>query len=182
MSVATRHDEILRMLKRSEKPLSGSLLSESLGVSRQIIVQDMNTLKANGQPIISTARGYILDPYRMVTRVYKVRHTVPETADELNMIVDLGGEVNDVFIYHKVYGEIHAKLNITSRRDVKDFMADIESGKSSPLMTVTSGYHYHTVAAKDFETLDLIEKELQARGYWAELTDYEPSILLSNEE
>ena len=53
-------------------------------------------------------------------------------------------------------------------------MQDITSGKSSLLMNVTSGYHYHTIVADDEQTLDLIQEELQKKGYWAKLQDYEP--------
>lgn len=181
MSVKDRQDEIIRLLRMFDTPLSGSNLSVKLGVSRQIIVQDINQLKENGHPIISTAKGYILDPGRKVERIYKVHHDVENTEHELNLIVDLGAEIKDVFIFHKVYGEIHAKLNIASRRDIAEFMEGIKSGKSSPLMTVTSGYHYHTVTAKDPEILDLVDKALRDNGFFAPLTDYEPQILLNNE-
>jgi len=181
MSVLNRQEEILRLLRKMDSPVSGSTLSKHFGVSRQIIVQDINQLKKAGKPIISTTKGYILDPGRRVERVFKVKHTIDETESELNLIVDLGAEIKDVFIFHKVYGEIFAKLNISSRRDIQAFMDDIRSGKSSPLMTVTSGYHYHTVTAKDPETLDLVDKALKENGFFAPLTDYEPSILLENE-
>ena len=41
------------------------------------------------------------------------------------------------------------------------------SGKSSALMNITSGYHYHTVKADSEETLDLIEKALAKKNYLA---------------
>lgn len=178
MSVKNRQDEIIRLLRMSDVPISGSKLSEKLGVSRQIIVQDINTLKEEyGSPIISTAKGYILDPGRKVERVYKVHHTIKNTELELNLIVDLGAEIKDVFIFHKVYGEIHAKLNIASRKDIADFMDSIRKGTSSPLMTVTGGYHYHTVTAKDSEILDLVDQALKENGFFAPLTNYEPQNL-----
>lgn len=175
MSVDERHNEIIRLLKKSDKPLSGSYLSELLGVSRQIIVSDIGQINSNGIEIIATPKGYILSPSYEVRRVFKVFHTVEDTEKELQLITDLGAEVKDVSIYHKVYGEIHAPLNIGTRRDIKEFCDDINSGKSSPLMTATGGYHYHMVSAANDETLDLVEKQLREAGYLAALTDYEPN-------
>lgn len=174
MSVSVRHNTILEMLMKSDAPLSGSFLAETFKVSRQIIVQDMNQLKSEGHAIISTSRGYILDPTQTIEKVFKVYHSVEDTQKELDLIVDLGATVKDVFIYHRVYGEIHAKLGICSRKDAADFCEDIASGKSSPLMTATAGYHYHTIAGRDENTLKLVEEALKEHGFLAELTDYEP--------
>ena len=98
------------------------------------------------------------------------------------MIIDLGGIVKDVFVYHKVYGVLKADMNIKSRRDIRRYMDDITSGKSNLLMNVTSGYHYHTIIADDEQTLDLIQEELQRRGFWAKLQDYEPVNFWGEEE
>lgn len=177
MNISERHQLIQKMLKASSIPLSGSHLSKELGVSRQIIVQDINQLRDSGCNIISTPKGYLFDNSSAAYRVFKVHHEVSETEDELNLIVDLGGEVRDVFIYHRTYNKISAVLSISSRREAALFCDDIRSGKSSPLMTATSGYHYHTVYAKDEATLDIIEDALWERGYLAELTDFEPEAL-----
>ena len=61
---------------------------------------------------------------------------------ELGAIVDMGGWIRDVFVYHKVYGVIRAEMNIHSRRDIRKYLEEIANGKSSLLMNVTSGYHY----------------------------------------
>ncbi len=95
----------------------------------------------------------------------------------MNLIVDLGGEIEDVFIYHKVYGEVRAKLSISSRKDVQDFCEALRAGKSSPLKNVTAGYHYHTIRADKKEVLDLIEDALWQNGYLAKLRDFEPASL-----
>ncbi|MDE7367150.1 MAG: transcription repressor NadR [Lachnospiraceae bacterium] len=181
MAVELRQKKMLELLRKSEKPLSGSYLSEMLKVSRQIIVQDIGTLRDKGYQILSTPKGYILQQ-QGVSKVFKVYHTDEETEQELNLIVDLGGEIEDVFIYHKVYGEVRAKLNIGSRRDVQEFSEALRAGKSSPLKNATSGFHYHTVWAKDKEILGLIEEALDEQGYLAELRDYEPESLRDEQE
>lgn len=97
----------------------------------------------------------------------KVHHTYEQTEEELNCIVDLGGIVEDVFVWHKVYEKIEAKLNISSRRNVKQCIEGLISGKSKALLNVTSGYHYHTIKADNEEILELIEKELEERKFLA---------------
>ena len=65
-------------------------------------------------------------------------------------------------------------MNIKSRMDIRNYLEEISSGKSSLLKNVTSGYHYHTVRADSVEILDMIQEELNKRGFLAELQDYEP--------
>ena len=48
---------------------------------------------------------------------------------------------------------------------IKKYMEGIKSGKSTELMHITSGYHYHTVTADSVEVLDKIEKELTNKNY-----------------
>ena len=88
--------------------------------------------------------------------------------------MDMGGYVKDVFVYHKVYGVLRADMNIKSRMDIRKYMEDIRSGKSSLLKNVTSGFHYHTIVADSEELLDMIQEELSKRGFLAKLQDYEP--------
>jgi len=94
-----------------------------------------------------------------------VRHTSGQTEDELNLIVDLGGTVADVFVWHRVYGKVEARLNISSRFHVKQFLEGIRSGKSKELMNITDGYHYHTVRAESENVLEQIEEALTDKGY-----------------
>ena len=174
MTGKERRDSIIKMIS-GKSPVSGGSLSKSLDVSRQIIVSDIALLRAEGYDIISTNRGYLIQEKEEVSsRVFKVHHKEEEVEDELNTIIDFGGVVKDVFVYHKVYGVLKAQMNIKSRRDIKQYMQDITSGKSSLLMNVTSVYHYHTIVADDEQTLDLIQEELQKKGYWAKLQEYEP--------
>ena len=160
-----RRNIILNIISNSEKPISGSELADKLSVSRQIIVQDIALLKAAGHKIISTNKGYVLNDENSCQRVFKTYHTTEQTKDELTAIIDLGGTVVNVFVWHRVYGKVQANLNISSRRNVLQCIEGLESGKSKPLMNITSGYHYHTVKADSEETLDLIEKALDKLGF-----------------
>ena len=101
-------------------------------------------------------------------------HADEDVEKELTTIVDLGGTIVDVFVYHKVYGVLRADMNIKSRMDIRRYMEEIATGKSSLLKNVTSGYHYHTIRAESKEILDIIQEELQKAGFLAKLQDYEP--------
>lgn len=169
-----RREQILKILKDSDKPVAGTDLAKRLHVSRQVIVQDMALIRANGMDVMSTNRGYVIHEGKGASRVFKVVHTDEQVEEELNLFVDLGGKVEDVFVYHKVYGVIKADMNIKSRLDVKKYMEGILSGNSTNLKNLTSNYHYHTITAEDEQTLNLIQEELNKRGFLAKLQDYEP--------
>lgn len=164
MKAEERRKEMIRILSSSTSPISGGELSKRLGVSRQIIVQDISLIKASGYEIFSTHTGYVLNSTPLVERVFKLYHTTEQTEDELNTIVDLGGTVADVFVWHKVYGKVSANLNIFSRMHVKQFIEGVRSGKSVEMMSITGGYHYHTVRAETEEVLDRIEEALSRKG------------------
>ena len=169
-----RREQILQILKNSKEPVAGTELANQLDVSRQVIVQDMALIRANGVEVFSTNRGYLIHMPKQVNRVFKVIHTNEQVEEELNLIVDLGARVEDVFVYHKVYNVVKVKMDIKSRRDVSKYMEGITSGKSTNLMNLTSNYHYHTVVADDEQTLDLIQEELKRKGFLAQLQDFEP--------
>lgn len=85
-------------------PVSGLALSKRLHVSRQVIVQDIALIRANGRSVFSTNRGYVIEKEKEISRILKVIHSDEEVRDELMTVVDMGGTVKDVFVYHKVYG------------------------------------------------------------------------------
>ena len=94
-----------------------------------------------------------------------MKHSDTEIEEELQVIVDNGGIVRDVYVEHEVYGCLRAELDLGSRREIGRFLDEIQSGKSSPLKNVTRGIHFHTVEAESEEILDQIERELKERGY-----------------
>ncbi|MBQ3047119.1 MAG: transcription repressor NadR [Clostridia bacterium] len=165
MKVSERRKEIVNLLSSSKEPVSGGQLSERFDVSRQIIVQDIAVLKGAGYEILSTHNGYLIQKTPLAERVFKLKHTTEQTEDELNCIVDFGGTVVDVFVWHKIYGKISATLNICSRLQVKQFLEGVRTGKSTELMNVTGGYHYHTIRASDEEILDKIGAALLEKNY-----------------
>ena len=168
MTGSERRDAIIKQIRESRTPVPGKSLAAAYDVSRQVIVQDIALIRAAGYDIMATNRGYIINEPVTVSRVFKVKHTDAQVEEELNSIVDLGGCVRNVMVNHRVYGHMEAELNITSRRKTADFIRDLQSGKSSPLKNITSGYHYHTVEADSEETLDLIGEMLRENGFLVE--------------
>ena len=174
MNGEERRKKILRILTESDTPVSGVALAGKLSVSRQVIVQDIALLRANGTGIFSTNRGYLIQKQKEYSRVFKIYHSDEDVETELSLLVDLGGMIKDVFVYHKVYGVVRADMNIKSRMDIKNYLQNISTGKSSLLKNVTSGFHYHTIIAESEKILDMIQEELQKKGFLAKLQDYEP--------
>lgn len=167
MRADERRKAILKALTDEGKVVSGSVLADRFEVSRQVIVGDISALKQQGHEIQSTHYGYLLHRSAMKERTFKILHTRDNTEDELSVIVGLGGTVVNVYVWHKVYGRLEAPLNISTTRDVERFMEGVRSGKSTELMNVTGGYHYHTIRAENEKTLDDIESALESRGYIA---------------
>ena len=112
MNGQLRREKIIDILSRSDTPVSGVALANQLNVSRQVIVQDIALIRAASYDVYSTNRGYVIRGNKEYTRIVKVKHTNADVEKELNAIVDMGGWVKDVFVYHKVYGVVKAKINI----------------------------------------------------------------------
>ncbi len=165
MNSTERAEAILEKITRSGAPVSGSALAAEFGVSRQIIVKDIAALKESGNDIIATTRGYILHKTSMPHRVFKVCHLDDEIFTELEAILEAGGIIEDVFVWHKAYGKIEARLGIHTRKDLDEYLTTLKSGRSGPLMNVTSGYHYHTVYAKTDTALDSVRAALLKLGF-----------------
>lgn len=174
MSGEERRQAIIDILLHNKQPISGTDLAKRFEVSRQVIVQDIALIRAKKINIYSTHKGYVIDDDVECQRVFKVCHGDDDVKKELELIVDMGGRVKDVFIYHKVYNLVKAEMKINSRRDVEKYMEDLKKGKSTFLKNVTGGYHYHTVTADSEEILDLIQEKLGEAGFLAELKEYEP--------
>ena len=188
-----RRASLLDALRSADAPVSGGQLANTLNVSRQIIVQDIALLREAGANIVATTKGYVLANAAQTTtqtitqnaaeqpaarldepaRTFKLHHEVEQTRDELQTIIALGGRVHNVSISHRAYGRITAPLEIADQADIERFINDIESGKSSPLSTATSGYHYHLVSAPSDEALEAIGRALADKGFLAPLLPHE---------
>lgn len=170
MKANERRAEILSLIDNSQNPVAANILSEKYGVSRQVIVQDIAILRAQGYGVISTNRGYVLDSgATRYERVYKCRHNLNELIHESEIVINNGGTVEDIFVNHRVYGKISARLELSTMRHAEELYRSLMAGASKPLMSVTDGYHYHTVSAQSEEALEKIEQELRKEGILIEI-------------
>lgn len=160
-----RISSILNLIEKSDLPVSGSMLAKEFNVSRQIIVKDISVLKSRDIDIISTTKGYMLNKKPMSERIFKVVHSDEDTEKELSEIVKTGAVIENVFVWHKIYGKIEAPLNIKTPEDVREYIRTLKSGRSSPLKNVTNQYHYHLVKAETEKILDDTENTLKKLGY-----------------
>lgn len=162
-----RREQLVKILNEQVEPISGGELSKLLGVSRQVIVQDITLLRATGLNIFSTTKGYLIyqSEEPKAKRIFRVRHTTEQIEDELCTFVDNGGKILDVVVNHEIYGDIATALTIRNRQDVYDFVKKVKEKKIVPLKDLTDGIHQHTVVADSEETLNRIENALMEKGY-----------------
>lgn len=167
-----RRHLLVAWLREAHHPLSGKVLAEKANVSRQVIVQDVSLLKAAGEPIVATSRGYVYWDETKETAaceaVIAVCHDTSDTADELYTLVDLGIFIKNVMVEHPIYGDITGSLMLKSRRDVDMFLDELESKKTSLLLRLTGGMHLHTIEADTKEQIEEAKTALQKAGYLLE--------------
>lgn len=169
MEGEVRREKIIEILQSEKAPVSGTELAKRMGVSRQVIVQDIALMRASYQDIISTNRGYLLyrqpeEPKRC-RRIVKVKHRKEDIIRELDCIVDAGGKVLNVIVEHDIYGQLVGELVIQNRADVRKFMHKVEEYGTKPLTELTEGVHFHTIEAEQEEILDDVLAALTEQGF-----------------
>ena len=165
MEAASRRQAILDRLRSADRPVSASALAAGLNVSRQIIVGDIALLRAGGAEISATPRGYVLPRATDgITRTIACRHTLAQTGQELDILVDNGCTVLDVIVEHPVYGQLTGQLQISSRYDVDQFLARIRDSDAAPLSMLTGGLHLHTLCCPNEDAYTRACASLKAAG------------------
>ena len=165
MEAAYRRQAILDRLRMADRPVSASALAAGLNVSRQIIVGDIALLRAGGAEISATPRGYVLPRATDgITRTIACRHTLAQTGQELDILVDNGCTVLDVIVEHPVYGQLTGQLQISSRYDVEQFLARIRDSDAAPLSMLTGGLHLHTLCCPNEDAYTRACAALKAAG------------------
>lgn len=169
MDASSRRKEILTNLREQENPVSARQLAGEFAVSRQVIVGDVALLRAAGEDIIATPRGYIynkldLNEDQQFMGKIVCQHTNEQAEEELQIIVDNGGEVVDVEIEHPFYGAISARLDIKSRHDLAEFLKEMKVNEAKMLSSLTDGVHLHTIKCADKNVFERIKSQLQTAG------------------
>lgn len=166
-----RRSAMEKAITEARDPIKGSELAKKYGVSRQVIVQDIAILRAEGKGIIATPQGYLLPKKKKnsLQKTIVTRHK--EEADlkeELTLMVDLGVIIIDVIVEHPVYGEIRGNLNIQSRLDIDNFMNRLEKVEAKPLAELTDGVHMHTIEVPSEEVYEKLISLLRKKNYLIE--------------
>lgn len=159
-----RRSALMDILRASVGPVSATALAEHLGVSRQIIVGDVALLRAGGENIAATPRGYICTRETCaLRRTIACSHSAEQTGDELRIFVDNGCTVVDVIVEHPVYGQLVGALDLRSRYDVEEFLR--RSAGAAPLSSLTEGLHLHTLLCPDDAALARVKNQLREKGF-----------------
>ena len=164
----TRKDRLVDILANSPEPVAGRELADRLGVSRQVVVQDVAILRARGVEVLATSRGYMLlrEPAPQSRRaVLATKHAPGETEEELLILVDHGVKVLDVLVEHPLYGELRGNLMLQSRMDVQRFLERVEIEQVALLSVLTDGVHLHTVEYQDPQGFKAALACLSQKGY-----------------
>lgn len=167
MEAQKRRTAILIQLQKQQKPVSASVLAGQFGVSRQVIVGDIALLRAQGEDILATARGYTLPSAAAGRYLGKIAclHSLEDTEAELLTIVNLGGTVQDVIVEHNLYGEITGQLGIESAQDARAFAGRICRSDTRLLSELTGGIHLHTISCRNIIAFESIRLALAQQGF-----------------
>lgn len=158
---------ILEWMRAHGGPIPGSEMAKRLRVSRQCLVQDIAILRAAGEEIVATPRGYRLPEAANHAHraVLACRHVPERTQEELQILVDHGVKILDVVVEHPLYGELRGSLMIESRTDVQDFLQRVKATHASLLSSLTGGVHLHTVEASRPEMISRARAQLRQKGF-----------------
>lgn len=165
MNSEQRRKKVLSLLTEHSSPLSATAIAKQCGVSRQIIVGDVALLRASGEQISATPRGYLLHREQgLHQRVIACRHTQEQMEQELYIVVDNGCAVLDVTVEHPVYGQISGQLQLFSRYDVDQFVEKLRSNNAPALCTLTGGVHLHNIQYQHQEDMERVVEQLREQG------------------
>lgn len=164
---AGRRQQIVDWMRSHNGPIAGADMAKRLRVSRQCLVQDIAILRAAGEEIVATPRGYRLPDVRRQSHraVLACRHAPEQTEEELQILVDHGVKVLDVIVEHPLYGELRGSLMIESRTDIEDFLKQVKTTRASLLSSLTGGVHLHTVEASRPEMISRARAQLRQKGF-----------------
>ncbi len=168
MNTTERRSRILDYLRAADSPLSATALAQRLSVSRQIIVGDVALLRAAGESVTATPRGYVLErPRAGFSRTVACLHSGEDMERELTLMVDQGCTVENVIVEHPVYGQLTGPLDLSSRYDVSEFIRKVEENDARPLSALTDGIHLHTLRCPDRAAFERVLAALDEAGFLA---------------
>ncbi|MCR5468007.1 MAG: transcription repressor NadR [Lachnospiraceae bacterium] len=177
MTAEERRKKILAELKKSNVAVSAAALAKKYGVSRQIVVGDIALLRARGEDIVATPRGYIISSEGEkemdggLIKTIACIHSGEQMQAELNICVDNGCSVLDVIVEHPLYGQLTGPLQIKSRYDVSQFVSKAKELDAHALSELTNGLHLHTLLCPDEAAYERVCETLEDEGILLKVQD-----------
>ncbi len=163
MQAEERRRKIVELLSQTNQAVSAARLAAEFDVSRQVIVGDVALLRAAGEEISATPRGYVMARTAVgLVRQVPCCHDGPGMEAELNAIVDQGCSVLDVIVDHPVYGQLTGPLELASRYDVQQFLDRCADAR--PLSDLTGGIHLHTLSWPSEDAFQRVRASLRSLG------------------
>lgn len=160
-----RQEKIKATLHAAQNPVSATQFAKSFAVSRQTIVGDIALLRATGEKILATPTGYeYAQPTMPLQYTIVCVHTLAQTEEELQIIIDGGGTVMNVAVDHPIYGQLSGQLIIRNHQDIRQFMQHLERFKGHLLSELTNGVHSHLIAVENENQIEQIKVALQQKG------------------
>lgn len=170
MKAMDRREEIVSILEEATAPIKATELASKFAVSRQIIVGDIALLRARNIEIIATNQGYLLASAMKAAASGRYRgklaclHSAEQAEEELQIIVDAGGAIEDVEVEHPIYGVLKASLQINTDDDIQEFVQQMSQHEGEMLSTLTNGIHIHTITTPSIKEFEQIKASLDATG------------------
>lgn len=170
MQTKDRRDLIIQKLKEADTPISATSLAKEFNVSRQIIVGDVALIRAMGEEITATPRGYIISsqqsskPAAGLIKKIACVHSGEQMQTELNICIKNGCSVLDVIVEHPLYGQITGPLQLYSIQDVDQFIQKADNYKAHALSELTDGIHLHTLLCPDLASYERVCHALEDEG------------------
>ncbi|HKL13931.1 MAG TPA: transcription repressor NadR [Halanaerobiales bacterium] len=171
MRTKERREKLIKKLIKESEPYTGAKLADYFDVTRQVIVQDIALLRAQGYDILATSQGYILKEnmgVKTYSRTIACKHDMDNVKEELMIVVKHGAKIKDVKVEHPIYGEISGMLMLQTSQDIQNFLNNTDKYEASLLSSLTDGVHLHTIEAMNEDVLDEIVNELRKRGFLLE--------------
>jgi transcriptional regulator of NAD metabolism len=159
-----RKATIKKQLLENHAPIKATELAQQFNVSRQTIVGDIALLRAQGEPIIATARGYEYEQRQAFEAIIVCRHFPDQAQRELEMIVEANATIKDVIVEHPIYGQLVGQLRIRNQNDVNQFIEHVQASQGKLLSELTDGIHSHTITADSQADLNQVKKRLREAG------------------
>ncbi|ANK62132.1 transcription repressor NadR [Loigolactobacillus backii] len=164
LSGKKRQEQIRGALIAGTQPISAGHFAKQFGVSRQTIVGDIALMRAQGEKIVATPRGYEYQHDNRHQAIIACRHRPEQIEQELTLIVQAGGSISDVLVEHPLYGQLRGELAIRTRSDVQQFIRKLNKFKGHPLAELTDGIHLHTITFENENQLTQIKQNLHDAG------------------